>query len=75
MRNKNAKMFRWVLPSDKVNFAILLPVVSDRNKMLKYILIMRWVLRTNDKVIIVILLTVVCDSDNNMLKYIVAMMS
>ena len=43
--------------------------------MLKYILIMRWVLRTNDKVIIVILLTVVCDSDNNMLKYIVAMMS
>ena len=30
-------MIRWVLHNDKVLIAILLPVVSDEGKMLKYI--------------------------------------
>ena len=38
MIHNNAKIMRWVLRNDKVIIAVLLPVVSDRDKMHKYIL-------------------------------------
>ena len=64
-------IIRWILLNDKVFIAILLPVVSDKDKMLKSILtiiaydkqhctnvfIIRWVLH-NDKVFIAILLVI-----------------
>ena len=61
-------IIRWVLLNDKVVIAILLAVVNDKIKMLKFILaydkqhctnviIIRWVL-LNDKVIIAIPLQV-----------------
>ena len=74
-------IIRWVLLNDKVVIAILLAVVNDRIKMLKFILaydkqhctnvfIIRWVL-LNDKVVIAILLAVVNDKIK-MLKFILA---
>ena len=74
-------IIRWVLLNDKVVIAILLAVVNDKIKMLKFILaydkqhctnlfIIRWVL-LNDKVFIGILLPVFSDKDK-MLKYIIA---
>ena len=63
-------IIRWVLLNDKVVIAILLAVVNDKDKMLKYIIIIaydkqhctnvfiiRWVL-LNDKVMIAIPLQV-----------------
>ena len=35
LRN-NAQIMRWVLCNDKVDIVIVFPVVSDRDKMLKY---------------------------------------
>ena len=75
-------IIRWVLLNDKVVIAILLAVVNDKIKMLKFILaydkqhctnvfiIRRWVL-LNDKVVIAILLAVVNDKIK-MLKFILA---
>ena len=73
-------IIRLVLDNDKVFIAILLPVVSDEDKMLKYILadkeqctnvfIIRWVPH-NDKVIIAVQLPVASDRDS-MLKYLLA---
>ena len=74
-------IINWVLHNDKVFAAILLAVISDKDKMLKYILaydqqqctnvfIIRWVL-LNNKVVIAILLPVVNDKVT-MLKNIIA---
>ena len=38
MININAQIMRWVLRNDIVIIVILFPVVSDRDKMLKYFL-------------------------------------
>ena len=38
MLNNNAQIMRWVLHNDKVMIVILLPVVSDRDKILKFII-------------------------------------
>ena len=65
---------RWVLRNDKVIIAILLPVVMDSDKKLKYILAhdkqqctnVRWVMH-NDKDIIALPLPIVVDIDK-MLK-------
>ena len=84
MINNIAQMcfiIRWVLHIDKVFIAILLAVINDKDKMLKYILaydkqhytnvfIIRCELH-NDKKFFAILLSVVSDKDK-MLKYIIA---